>query len=71
MVGNWKIIHWNCVITEALYLQLLEDTGFLGSKLVTVPMDPKVQIKASDGELLTDHSQYRCVVGGLILPFPG
>ena len=44
-------------------LQLLEDTGFLASKPGSVPMDPKLQLNANDGDLLDDASQYRRLMG--------
>ena len=47
-------------------LQLLEDTGFLGAKPAPVPMDPKLRLSASDGELLEDASLYRRLVGRLL-----
>ena len=55
------------VLSQRHYtLQLLEDTGFLGCKPAKVPMDPKVRLNASDGDLLTDISQYRRLIGRLL-----
>lgn len=47
-------------------LQLLDDTGFLASKPVFTPMDPKVHLSAADGELLQDITQYKRIVGRLL-----
>ena len=47
-------------------LQLLEDTSFLASKLALLPMDPKLQLNSTDGELLSDPSQYRRLIGKLL-----
>ncbi|XP_062118188.1 uncharacterized mitochondrial protein AtMg00810-like [Humulus lupulus] len=47
-------------------LQLLEDTGYLGSKPVATPMDPKIKLNTSDGEPLLDPSQYRRLVARLL-----
>lgn len=47
-------------------LQLLEDTGFLACKPTTVPMDPRAHLNATDGEVLTDISQYRRLIGRLL-----
>lgn len=47
-------------------LQLLKDTGFLTSKPTTVPMDPKAHLNATDGEVLTDISQYLRLIGRLL-----
>ncbi|XP_061366238.1 uncharacterized mitochondrial protein AtMg00810-like [Gastrolobium bilobum] len=47
-------------------LQLLEDTGFLACKPASVPMDPRLQLNAKDGELLTDPSQFRRLIGRLL-----
>lgn len=47
-------------------LQLLEETGYLGSKPTKIPMDPKTQLKASNGQPLSDPSQYRRLIGKLL-----
>ena len=55
------------VLSQRHYtLQRLEDTGFLASKPANVPMDPKVQLNATDGELLSYPSQYRLLIGRLL-----
>ncbi|XP_024024810.1 uncharacterized protein LOC112092560 [Morus notabilis] len=55
------------VLSQRHYtLQLLEDTGFLASKPVSVPMDPKLQLNATDGDLLPEASQYRRLIGRLL-----
>ena len=47
-------------------LQLLEDTGFLACKPVSTPMDPKLRLTTTDGELLFDISSYRRLIGRLL-----
>lgn len=47
-------------------LQLLEDIGFLAAKPSNAPMDPKVPLNASNGELLPDDSVYQCLIGCLL-----
>lgn len=46
-------------------LQLLEDSGFLGCKPASTPMDANVKIAKDDGEPLLDVSQYRRLLGRL------
>jgi len=47
-------------------LQLLEDTGFLSSKLVMVLLIPNVKLCSMDGDLLKDPSTYRRLIGCLL-----
>ncbi|KAI3729444.1 hypothetical protein L6452_18102 [Arctium lappa] len=47
-------------------LQLLEDSGMLASKPVKEPMDPRHVLTDDDGDLLTDASQYRRMIGRLL-----
>ncbi|KAL5551858.1 hypothetical protein UlMin_002034 [Ulmus minor] len=47
-------------------LQLLEDTGYLACKPTAVPMDPKLRLAATEGDLLTDITHYRRLVGKLL-----
>ena len=47
-------------------IQLLEDTGYLACKPVSLPMDLKIQLSAIEGDLLTNVSQYRCLIGRLL-----
>ena len=55
------------VLSQRHYtLQLLEDTSFLASKPARVPMDPKMLRTATDGDVLTDISQYRCLIDCLL-----
>lgn len=55
------------VLSQRQYaLQLLEDTRFLASKPAFVPMDPRVQLSGTDGDLLPDITQYRRIVGRLL-----
>ena len=47
-------------------LEILEDTGFLAAKSSLFPVDQNLSLTQGDGELLTDPSQYRRLVGRLI-----
>ncbi|XP_031249394.1 uncharacterized protein LOC116107227 [Pistacia vera] len=47
-------------------LQLLEDSGYLACKPTVVPMDPKLRLTATEGELLSDITHYRRLVGKLL-----
>ena len=40
-------------------LSLLDDTGFLGSKPASLPMDPNTKLSAQEGPLLEDATMYR------------
>ena len=46
-------------------LDVLEETGLLGSKPVETPMDPNVKLYEDQGELLSNPERYRCLVGKL------
>ena len=46
-------------------LDILEETGLLGSKPVENPMDPNVKLYEDQGELLSNLERYRCLVGKL------
>ncbi|XP_062075067.1 uncharacterized mitochondrial protein AtMg00810-like [Humulus lupulus] len=47
-------------------INLLEDTGYLGSKPAKTPMDPKLKLDNIQGEPLADPSQYRRLIGRLL-----
>jgi hypothetical protein len=47
-------------------LELLDDTGFLGSKPATVPLDPHTKLSATDGVPFDDPSGYRRLIGRLL-----
>jgi hypothetical protein len=47
-------------------LDLLKDTGYLGSKPVATPMDTNLKLMPEDGELVDDPEMYRRLVGKLI-----
>lgn len=47
-------------------LQLLEDTGYLDAKPLSVPMDPSIKFNDTDGTPLYDISQYRRLIGRLM-----
>jgi len=40
-------------------LSLLDDTSFLGTKPVTLPMDPNLKHSLNDGDSIKDPSIYR------------
>jgi hypothetical protein len=46
-------------------LDLLEETGLLGSRPVDVPMDLNKKLLKDEGELFEDPGRYRCLVGKL------
>ena len=46
-------------------LDILEETGLLGSKPVETPMDPNVKLYDDQGELLSNPERYRHLVGKL------
>jgi hypothetical protein len=47
-------------------LDLLQDSGLLGSKPVTTPSDPSIKLHNDSSPLFTDVSAYRRLVGRLI-----
>jgi hypothetical protein len=47
-------------------LDLLKDSGLLGSKPVTTPLDPAVKLHNNEGKLFEDISQYRRLIGKLL-----
>lgn len=47
-------------------LQLLSDIGFIAAKPLPVPMDPSCPLNDKEGELGTDVSQYRRLIGRLM-----
>lgn len=55
------------VVSQRQYvLDLLQDAGMLASKPVSHPMDPRHKMSSFDGELLSDPSQYRRLIGRLL-----
>ncbi|XP_068653982.1 uncharacterized mitochondrial protein AtMg00810-like [Aristolochia californica] len=55
------------VFSQCLYtLQFLEDTGYLACKPTVVPMDPKLRLTATEGDLLPNITHYRQLVGKLL-----
>jgi hypothetical protein len=47
-------------------LEILEDTGFLGAKPSTFPMEQNLALTKNDGDLIADPLSYRRLVGKLI-----
>ncbi|XP_059627195.1 uncharacterized mitochondrial protein AtMg00810-like [Cornus florida] len=47
-------------------LDLLQDTGMLGCRPASTPMDPNLKLSVESGELLPDPSVYQRLVGRLI-----
>jgi hypothetical protein len=47
-------------------LELLEDTGFLGSKPAAVPFDPHIKLSSTDGIPFDDSSASRRLIGRLL-----
>ena len=54
-----------CLSQRKYVLDLLTETGMLGSKPVDPPMDPNTKLLPDQGELLEDPEQYRRLVGKL------
>ena len=55
------------VLSQRKYaLDLLKDTGYLGSKPASTPMGSKLRLKVTSGELLSDASEYRRLIGRLV-----
>ncbi|XP_068638413.1 uncharacterized mitochondrial protein AtMg00810-like [Aristolochia californica] len=55
------------VLSQRHYtLQLLEDSGYLACKPTSVPMDPKLHLTTTDGDLLLDITHYRRLVEKLL-----
>lgn len=48
-------------------LHLLEDTWYLACKPTIVPMEPRILLTCTDGELLADVKQYKCIIGLLLI----
>jgi hypothetical protein len=44
----------------------LDDRGVLVAKPAPVPMEPNVKLSRDDGELLTDPTRYRRMIGRLV-----
>lgn len=47
-------------------LEILEDSGYLGCKPATFPMDSKLKLSKFDSDVLTDASFCRCIIGHLL-----
>ncbi|GFS31453.1 hypothetical protein Acr_00g0017420 [Actinidia rufa] len=47
-------------------LDLLQDTGMMGYRPASTPMDPNLKLSIESWELLSDASVYQCLVGCLI-----
>jgi len=44
-------------------LEILQDTGLIGSKLVNTPMEQNLHLSKDEGRPIVDSSQYRRLVG--------
>ena len=47
-------------------LEIPRDTGFIGSKLVKVPMEQNLSLSKYEGKLLEELGQYRRLIGRLL-----
>lgn len=56
------------VLSQRNYtLKLLEDTGYLSSKQVNIPMDPKVDLSFIDGDALEDSYIIEVLLGSFYI----
>ena len=47
-------------------LEILKDTGFIGSKLVKFPMEHNLRLSKYEGKPLADPGQFRRLIGSLL-----
>ena len=47
-------------------LEILKDTGFIGSKPVKFPMEQNLRLSKYEGKLLTNHGQFKRLIGRLL-----
>lgn len=47
-------------------LQILEDTGFLDSKQIKTPLNPRINLNLVDDDVLDDSTRYRRLIGRLL-----
>ena len=57
---------WIFVSQRPYVLQLLYDTGYLGKKPVSTPIEANIKLSQDDGELLEDPSLFRRMIGQLL-----
>ena len=55
-----------CLSQRKYVLDLLDETGMMGSRPVDTPMDSKIQFSKDEGEDFVDAGRYRRLVGELI-----
>lgn len=55
-----------CISQRKYTLQLLENTGLLACKPVSIPMDPRINLTSYEASPLADASLYRRLVGQLL-----
>ena len=54
-----SLSHWKYV------LNIINETGFMSSKLVDTPMKPNVKLCVNQGELMINPDSYQCLLGKL------
>ena len=58
--------HGFCLCQRKYTLEIVEESGLLGSKPTDLPMEENHKLALAKGRVLDDPSRYRCLVGRLV-----